>query len=48
MYAHKIYVASSWRNKYYPEIVAKLRMMGYEVYDFRNPHLVTVDLNGAI
>ena len=33
----KIYVASSWRNKYYPEVVAALREAGHEVYDFRNP-----------
>ena len=33
----KIYVASSWRNGYYPEVVAKLREAGHEVYDFRNP-----------
>ena len=33
----KIYVASSWRNGYYPEVVAKLRDAGHDVYDFRNP-----------
>ena len=33
----KIYVASSWRNVYFPEVVAKLREAGHEVYDFRNP-----------
>lgn len=33
----KIYVASSWRNPYQPEVVAALRKTGYEVYDFRNP-----------
>ena len=33
----KIYVASSWRNGYYPEVVAKLREAGHDVYDFRNP-----------
>ncbi|WP_288286697.1 hypothetical protein [uncultured Prevotella sp.] len=33
----KIYVASSWRNEYYPEVVEKLREAGREVYDFRNP-----------
>lgn len=33
----KIYVASSWRNTYYPEVVARLRAAGHEVYDFRNP-----------
>ena len=34
---HKIYVASSWRNGYYPEVVTKLREAGHDVYDFRNP-----------
>ena len=34
---HHIYVASSWRNDYYPKVVAKLREAGHEVYDFRNP-----------
>ena len=33
----KIYVASSWRNKYYPEVVTALREAGHDVYDFRNP-----------
>lgn len=33
----KIYIASSWRNTYYPEVVVALREAGYEVYDFRNP-----------
>ena len=33
----KIYVASSWRNTYYPEVVDSLRAAGHEVYDFRNP-----------
>ena len=33
----RIYVASSWRNKYFPEVVTRLREVGHEVYDFRNP-----------
>ena len=33
----KIYVASSWRNPYFPEVVACLREAGHQVYDFRNP-----------
>ena len=37
MATHKIYVASSWRNEYYPEVVTKLRDAGHDVYDFRNP-----------
>ena len=37
MLKRKIYVASSWRNEFYPEVVEKLREAGHEVYDFRNP-----------
>ena len=33
----RIYVASSWRNPYFPEVVTRLREAGHEVYDFRNP-----------
>ena len=33
----KIYVASSWRCPYYPEVVVALRSLGHDVYDFRNP-----------
>ena len=33
----RIYAASSWRNKYFPEVVVRLRAEGHEVYDFRNP-----------
>ena len=33
----KIYVASSWRNKRQPAVVAALRHEGHKVYDFRNP-----------
>ena len=33
----KIYVASSWRNEFQPEVVRTLRALGHEVYDFRNP-----------
>ena len=32
-----IYVASSWRNQYYPEVVKRLREEGHQVYDFRDP-----------
>jgi hypothetical protein len=31
----KIYVASSWRNKYQSAVVISLRALGHEVYDFR-------------
>ncbi len=33
----RIYVASSWRNPHQPDVVAALRSVGHEVYDFRNP-----------
>ncbi len=33
----KIYVASSWRNAFQPEVVVALRSLGHEVYDFRHP-----------
>lgn len=32
-----LYIASSWRNTYYPEVVQALRDAGHEVYDFRDP-----------
>lgn len=32
-----IYLASSWKNKYYTDVLAALRAAGHEVYDFRNP-----------
>lgn len=33
----KVYVASSWRNRYQPRVVDLLREIGCLVYDFRNP-----------
>jgi len=33
----KIYVASSWRNDQSSIVVASLRSVGHEVYDFKNP-----------
>ncbi len=33
----KIYVASSWRNRFQPEVVRILREAKHLVYDFRNP-----------
>lgn len=33
----KIYTASSWKNKRYPELVEMIRGWGHEVHDFRNP-----------
>lgn len=35
--AHRIYVASSWRNERQPAVVEALRAAGHEVYDFRHP-----------
>lgn len=37
MHKRKIYVASSWRNAYQPNVVGLLKALGHEVYDFRNP-----------
>ena len=33
----KLYVASSWRNEYYPTVLKALRNAGHDCYDFRNP-----------
>ncbi len=33
----KIYVASSRRNKYQPDVIKLLESNGYDHYDFRNP-----------
>jgi hypothetical protein len=33
----RIYVASSWRNSYQPEVVKALRDEGFDCYDFRHP-----------
>lgn len=32
----RIYVASSWRNDFQPEVVNRLRSLGHEVYDFKD------------
>ena len=32
----KVYVASSWNNEVYPEVVKALRRAGHDVYDFRH------------
>lgn len=32
----KVYVASSWRNTFQPEVVAALRADGHTVYDFKD------------
>ena len=31
----KIYVASSWRNEFQPDVVSELRKNGFDVYDFK-------------
>ena len=33
----KVYVATSWKNAYQPDVVVGLRSLDHEVYDFRNP-----------
>jgi hypothetical protein len=33
----KIYVASSWRNDFQPLVVERLRVLGFDPYDFKNP-----------
>lgn len=37
MHKRRIYVASSWRNVHQQQVVAVLREVGHEVYDFKNP-----------
>lgn len=32
-----IYVASSWRNQYYQNVVHELQKLGHNVYDFKSP-----------
>lgn len=33
----KVYAASSWRNEHFDSLVKELRILGYEVYDFKHP-----------
>ena len=33
----KIYLATLWKNPYYEEVLKRLRDLGHEVYDFRDP-----------
>ncbi len=35
----KIYLATSWKNDAQPVMVELLRTAGFEVYDFRHPHI---------
>jgi hypothetical protein len=32
-----IYVASSWKNPWQPDVVRRLRRLGHDVYDFKQP-----------
>ena len=45
----KVYIASSWRNEFYPTVLETIRADGYEVYDFRDSagafHWSAVDPN---
>jgi hypothetical protein len=44
----KVYVASSWRNKFQPQVVQTLRANGHTVYDFKDSdgfHWSEVDPN---
>lgn len=34
----KIYLASSWRNDFYPSVLKKLIEANFEVHDFRHPY----------
>jgi hypothetical protein len=43
----KIYVASSWRCQFQPEVVAKLRALGHAVYDFRGPGTGWGEIEGS-
>ena len=36
----KIYLASSWRNKYFENLLNALRIQGYYTYDFKHPEAV--------
>lgn len=33
----RIYVASSWRNPFYPDVASRFKDEGHDVYDVRNP-----------
>lgn len=35
-YPRRVYVASSWRNQFQPDVVRLLREDGHEVYDFKD------------
>ena len=37
MPSRRIYLASSWRNKYHADLLQRLREWGHQVYDFKNP-----------
>lgn len=44
----KIYVASSWRNPFYPHAVKDLLGDGHEVYDFRKDGFRWIDLHPSL
>jgi hypothetical protein len=33
----RLYVASSWRNTYYPSVLETLQLAGHQAHDFRDP-----------
>ncbi len=39
MKAKKIYLASSWKNGYFPSVYNLLIQYGFDVYNFRNPKI---------
>jgi nucleoside 2-deoxyribosyltransferase len=41
----KIYLASSWRNPHYPQVLRQLRDQGHEVYDFRDTGFLWRDIS---
>ena len=34
----RIYIASSWKNKFQQQLVEELRKRGHKVYDFKHPY----------
>jgi hypothetical protein len=44
----RVYVASSWRNPWQPNVVGLLRSLGHKVYDFREPIPGDVALSDAL
>ena len=44
----QIYVASSWRNEYYPKVLTKLKEAGHKVYDSRNLQSGGIDVASGV